>query len=294
MKRRARPGDPGDPGGPVNGDLVKLERELLAQVVLEKFTVTPKTVPTFGSVTLAWEVTLPNAPAFDITISLNTIFNKQAVEPKGTLTRTVSQSTTFTLAAVTEHAGRTLKSLTVNVDRSDCKSTIIADAFVITSILKTAFDSRFTGSDRFSLRGDGTEVVLGNGTITVHVPLTINVPDWFDADMSIDLQLAMAPGKPLHVRVSQTSVSVNWTFFENLLSLGCGSLVEGGMEQIATEFMRNIAEVEVAPEVEKQFIDQVNGFLKSLKDSDPAHREFLLTALILSPAGFNITACPKA
>jgi hypothetical protein len=130
--------------------------------------------------------------------------------------------------------------------------------------------------------------------IIIHVPLTINVPDWFDADMSIDLQLSMVPGKPLGVAVTQTSVDVDWTFLENLLSLGCGSLVESGMEQMAEAFMRNIAEAEIAPRVQQQFIDQVNSFLTSLKDSDPAHREFLATALILSPTGFSITGCPKA
>ena len=211
---------------------------------------------------------------------------------KGTASRTLSQSTAFTLAAVTDHAGRLLRSLNVTVDHSDCQTRVL-EAFVITSILKNEFDSRFTGSNKFSLRGDGTEATLGNGVIIIHVPLTINVPDWFDADMSIDLQLSMVPGKPLGLVVTQTSVDVDWTFFENLLSLGCGSLVESGMEQMAQAFMRNIAEVEIAPKVQKQFIDQVNSFLASLKNSDPAHREFLPTALILSPAGFSITGCPK-
>ena len=286
------PGD-GDDDVPGSAEQVKKERELLQKVVLDRFTATPKSVQTFGSVTLAWEVTLPNSPAIDISVSLNANINKQTVPPTGTVSRTLTQSTTFTLVAVTEHAGRTLRSLTVNVDRSACTSRLVADAFLMTSILKQAFNSRFSGSAKFSLRGDGTEVTLGNGTISIHVPLTINVPDWFDADMSIDIQLALSAGKPLRVGVVQTSVSVDWTFFENLLSLGCGGLVESGMEQIATEFMRNIAEVEVAPQVEKQLIDQVNNFLISLKDADPAHREFLPTALILNATGFSVTGCPK-
>ena len=245
-------------------------------------------MPTFGSVELAWEVTLPDDPIFDITITLN----KVAVPLKGTASRSVSQSTAFTLAAVTDHAGRLLRSLNVTVDHSDCQTRVL-DAFTITSILKNEFDSRFTGSNKFSLRGGGTEATLGNGVIMIHVPLTINVPDWFDADMNIDLQLSMVGGTPLGLVVTQTSVDVDWTFFENLLSLGCGSLVESGMEQMAEAFMRNIAEVEIAPQVQKQFIDQVNSFLTSLKNSDPAHREFLTTALILSPTGFSITGCPK-
>lgn len=280
--------DPGNDGNGTDIELQKEERELLKQVTLEKFTATPKTIPTFGSVTLTWEVTLPEDPVFDITITLN----KEAVAPTGSRSKTLSQSTPFILSAVTEHAGRLLRALNVTVDHSECQTRLV-EASLISSILKSEFDSRFSGSNRFSLRGDGTEVTLGSGAIMIHVPLTINVPDWFDADMSIDIQLSMVPGKPLGIAVSQTSVSVNWTFFENLLSLGCGNLVESGMEQMAQAFMRNIAEVEIAPEIQKQFIEQVNGFLTSLKNADPAHREFSATALILSPAGFSITGCPK-
>ena len=100
----------GDPGDGSNGDdieLKKKERELLSKVVLEKFTATPKTVPTFGSVALAWEVTLPEDPVFDITVTLN----KAAVPPQGSASRSLFQPTFFTLAAVTEHAGRLLRSL---------------------------------------------------------------------------------------------------------------------------------------------------------------------------------------
>jgi hypothetical protein len=277
-------------GGNGNGlELAKKERELLGKVVLKRFTATPQTVPTFGSVTLAWEVTLPENPVFDITVTLN----KAAVPPQGSASRSLFQPTFFTLAAVTEHAGRNLRTLDVAVDHAGCQTRVL-EASIITSILKNEFDSRFTGSDRFSLKGNGTDVTLGNGVIIINVPLTINVPDWFDADMSIDLQLAMAPGTPLSVVVTQTNVSVSWSFFENLLSLGCGNLVESGMEQMAQAFMRNIAEAEIAPRIQTQFIDQVNGFLSSLKDADPAHREFLPTALILSPTGFSIMGCPKA
>jgi len=72
-----------------------------------------------------------------------------------------------------------------------------------------ADNSRFSGSAKFSLRGDGTAITLGSGTIGIDVPLTLNLPDGFDADMSIDLQLAMASRKPLSVVVTRTSVSVN-------------------------------------------------------------------------------------
>ena len=179
------------------------------------------------------------------------------------------------------------------MDHGECQTRLL-EASLIAGILKQQFDSRFTGNSRFSLKGDGTAVTLGSGVININVPLTINVPDWFDADMSIDLQLGMAGGTPLSVVVNQTNVSVSWSFFENLLSLGCGNLVESGMEKMAQAFMQNIAESEVAPKIQQQFIDQVNSFLSSLKSADPDHREFLPTALILSPTGFSIMGCPKA
>jgi hypothetical protein len=279
-----KPGDGngGDPGDP------QKEREALQQVVLHSFTANPLTVKTLGTVSLSWNVTVPDSSPFDITVKLN----GQEVAPVGNASRVLTQNTTFTLAAATEHAGRQLKTISVHVDATECRSKTI-DPFLIMQPLKTEFDNRFSGSSKFKLRGNGTAVTLGNGTITINVPLEINVPDWFDADMNVFIQLAMRPGAPLSIVATSVSADVSWSFFENLASLGCGHFVESGMTQMAEAFLSDIVNTELAPKVEEKFKEQVKSFTDGLQAGDPQHRVFAVTALILSAAGFKFTACPK-
>jgi hypothetical protein len=270
--------DPGDP---------QKEREALKQVKLNSFVANPSTVKTLGSVALAWNVTVPFSP-FDIQVKLN----EKAVDPVGSESRTLIQSTAFALSASTDHAGRQLKVLTVHVDGSDCR-TQTTDPFPITQPLKTEFDNRFSASSKFSLSGNGTTVTLGNETINISVPLTINVPDWFDADMSIAIQLKLIDASPVTMIAPIVSADVSWTFFENLASLGCGHFVEGGMTQMAEAFLGNIVESELIPLVEQRISNAITTFTTSLQTADPSHRTFALAALILGPAGLKITACPK-
>ncbi len=74
---------------------------------LKRFGANPTTVPTFGTTTLSWSVTIPDSE-FDIGIELN----KQAVPVIGIKSLSLTQSTAFSLQAVTENAGRLLRRLT--------------------------------------------------------------------------------------------------------------------------------------------------------------------------------------
>jgi hypothetical protein len=271
--------DPGDP---------QKERDELKKVVLHSFTANPPNVKTLGSVALAWNVTLPPVSPFDIQVKLN----GQDVDPIGSATRTLLQTTPFTLSAATDHAGRQLRTLTVHVDGAECR-TQTTDPFAITQPLKTEFDKRFTGSSAFKLSGNGTSVTLGNETINISVPLTINVPDWFDADMSITIQLKVIDASPVTVIAPIVSADVSWSFFENLASLGCGHFVESGMTKMAEAFLGQIVQTELIPVVRKGLTDVIASFEASLKAADPGHRTFALGAFVLSPAGLKITACPK-
>jgi hypothetical protein len=278
---------PGD-GTIVDTGLAQKERAELQKVVLHSFNANPLAVKTFGATALSWNVTLPTDSPFDMSVLLN----GKDVAPIGNQTVNLLQTTVFTLSAATEHAGRQLRTLTVRVDASDCRAHTI-DPFLITQPLKTEFDTRFGGSSKFSLRGNGTTVTLGDGTINIDVPLTINVPDWFDADMNINIQLAVSGGSRVLVTAPVVSADVSWSFFENLLSLGCGDLVQSGMTQMAQAFLSDIVNSELVPKVTQAITDQVNGFITSLQTADPQHRTYVMTLLVLSGGGLTFTACPK-
>ena len=264
--------------------LVKKEREALKKVVAHSFAANPKSVKTFGTTTLSWNVTVPNSD-FDIAVQVN----KLPVPPTGSKGFPLTHTTAFTLSAVTENAGRQLRKLTVTVDASDCRSKLV-DAFPIVQVLKSEFDKQFSGSSKFKLRGNKTEVTLSDGTIGILVPLEIEVPDWFNADMNIGVQLAVFG---FTVSTKTLNVDVKWNFFEHLASLGCTGFVQSGMELIAKEFLLHIVNNELAPNVASGFKDQANKFVEDLKSADPQKRTFVTTSLVLSPAGVTITACPK-
>jgi hypothetical protein len=272
---------------PVDPNLVKKEQAALKKVTLKSFTANPRTVKTFGSTTLSWNVTVPESE-FDIFVKLN----DEVVAPTGSKTRALQQTTSFRLSASTENAGRLLRTVSVTVDASECKANLL-DAFVITQRIKTAFNQRFSGSSKFKLRDGGTEVTLSDGAISIGVRLEIEVPNWFNANMNIGIQLSVLGPERVKVASKNVSVNVSWGFFEHLASLGCTGFVQSGMEQLAREFMADIVDAEVAPAIAAGFNEELDKFLDSLKETDPPHRDFVMTFLTVSPAGVSFTACPK-
>ena len=87
---------------PVDPKLKEKEREELDKVVAKSFTADPRSVNTFGTTTLSWEVTLPANSPFDIAV----VLDGDAVQPIGNKSLSMSSSRTFSLGAKTEHAGR--------------------------------------------------------------------------------------------------------------------------------------------------------------------------------------------
>jgi hypothetical protein len=269
---------------PVPPTQIKKEREALKKVDLKRFGANPTTVPTFGTTTLSWSVTIPDSE-FDIGIELN----KQAVPVIGTKSLSLTQSTAFSLQAVTENAGRLLRRVTVNVDASDCESKRIDPNFIVLPI-KREIDQQFSSSSKLKLKSKKSEVILRDGAIEVSVPLGINVPDWFDADMNIGFRIAVSG---FSVVTEHVSVNVKWNFFEHLLSLGCTGFVQSGMEQLAREFMRHIVDAELIPRIATAFKGQADEFTAALQAADPQKRTFVTTRLTLTPAGVTIIACPR-
>ena len=273
------------------------EAAALKKVKLNSFTVLPAKVTPDGTVTAAWNVTVPSDTGFDILISLN----GQEVGTSGNKTFTVTQRTSFSLAAVINDPpipfdARILKSIIVLVNTSDCQDQPIP-ASILTGLLKNKLDSAFAGSDNFSLGDGGSTVTAGsNGLVDSHIPITINVPDWFDADMDFHIQLNIS-GAQGHVIVTAPVVDPtgSFPFLSDVLSGGCSDAVSTGMTKMAYAFLERIVDTELRPTVEQQIEDQVTKFTTQLQNSDPQHRTFAMTSLLFSAnEGLLITACPQA
>jgi hypothetical protein len=284
--------------GGVRNPLVETqaERDALNKVKLNKFAVVPAMVSPYGTVTASWDATVPNT-GFEIALKLN----GQVVANTGSKTFTVSQRTEFTLAAVIDDppeplAARILRTLQVIVNTSDCQNEGLPSS-AMTVPLKEAMDGAFSGAGSFTLKPGGSVVTAGaDGLADIHVPITINVPDWFDADMDIHLQLTIS-GADGHVFVAAPVVDpqVQWSLLSNLASLGCTDAIGQGMTKISQAFLERIVDEEIRPAVTQKIEDQVNTFLTTLHNNDAQKRTFTMTSLIFAAnEGLLITGCPQA
>ncbi len=281
-------GNGGDPP-----ELVKKEREALKTVVLHTFVVSPLTVKTFGTVTASWNVTVPTNTAFDMFVELN----GKAVPSTGSQTFTVNQQTVFELAtAISDDptVARILKQVTIHLDTSECRSQSFP-ASVVTVPLKQQFDDVFGGTSQFTLKDGGTSVTAGDaGAVNIDVPLSINVPDWFDADMNVVIQLTITGASQVFVAAPVVNPQVSWSFLSNLLSLACTSFIGDGMTQISKVFLEEIVDQQLRPAITQMLVDQIDMFTNSLQAADSQHRTYVMTSLTFSNAtGLVITACPK-
>ena len=285
-----------DPHGPV-GIPTKADTDALKQVEVNSFTVVPRNVSPFGTVTATWDVTIPES-AFDITL----VLHNQTVAATGTKTfKLATQSDSFALRAVINDpplpfASRLLKTIQVVVNTGDCQE-LNVPASAVTDPLKAELDSVFSSTDDFTLNDGGSVVTAGSdGLVDIHVPLTINVPDWFDADMDIHIQLTIN-GANGHVFVAAPVVDpqVSFSLLSNLASFGCTEAVGLGMTKMASVFLERIVDEELRPRVEQKIVEQVNSFLALLQNNDPQRRAFFMSTLTLSAGrGLIITGCPQS
>lgn len=297
MKKRIGPGGTGGPGGGGGGTATQEEKDALKQVKLKSFGVTPTTVSPFGTVTVTWDTTVPST-GFDIMIALN----GQTVANSGSMTVTLANQTkTFSLSAViddppTPRAARILRSIPVIVNLTDCQ-TAGAAASLVTVPIKQGMDAAFSGGGNFSLKDGGSVVTAGeDGLVDIHVPIAIEVPDWFDADMDIHIELTIT-GAAGHVFVAAPVVDpqVSWSLLSNLATLGCTAAIGDGMTQISHAFLERIVDNEIRPVVEQSIEGAVTTFLETFHNNDPQQRTFVMTTLTFSASrGLLITGCPQA
>ena len=260
-------------------------------VIVRSFSVTPEAVETGGACTVAWKISVPdNGVNYDLKL------NGQIIGMFGQkVFSNLTQTTDFLLSASTETEELLLRRLRVRVDTPECQWATPIDAFVITQQLKAEFDRRFSGNSNFSLRGTGTVVTLDLDTISIAVPVTIHVEDWFNADMDVAIKMSVVGGGgfPVNVLSRGVSLEVSWTFLEHLPSLGCTTFVESGMSQLGQVLMANIVNAELVPQVAKGFNDKVKKVLDDVQALDPQHRTYVLTFFELSADGVRFKVCPQ-
>jgi hypothetical protein len=273
-----------------NQAAVEQQFELLGAIQVVSFSAYPPEVVPFGATTLSWQVKLPTT--LHEPVSMIVDGKKSAAgATSGSVVATLTAGTQFALTASSTLVSRVIKTLAVTVDTSACKalgSTPVA-ASVLTAPLKQQLDGRFSGSSQFALRSGGTVVTPVDGGANIAVPLHLNIPDWFDAEMDITIQLGiwMAAVGAVSVQATRTDVHVTWTWLQDLA--GCTSFGE----KLSQSFMSEIVNNELVPLLAQQINGEVQSFAATQQKNDPQHRTFVLTSFSFGPDGLNFTVCPQ-
>jgi hypothetical protein len=244
--------------------------------------------------TLSWECSLPTNLHGIVTL----IVAGHAVTGSSPGTGTLSGSTSVTLDQTTEFGinaaygppddpvvsrGVVGALLTVPVNDSECKSFVPPFGVLgLVDTIKGTIDQALQGILR-----DKPKVTPGDGILSIAIPLNMNG----QGTMDISMELWFGVSDPNHtggvVSVAAHNVNVN-------VSLdGLASACEGVATQIAQAFMTEIANNQVASQVEKGLNDQVQQFATSAQEDDnPLHRVYALTSMVLTLDDLSFKLCP--
>jgi hypothetical protein len=286
---------PGDQD-PADTAQAKKEREALKKVKFHSFTATPPSIGPFHTSTLQWNVTVP--PSNDPVISIGVFLDDTEVSPTGSTTVSPTFTKTYRLTAAGEFASRLLGQTQVTVDFGACQTQELA-AGVLSQIVKTQIETMFAGSREMKLKQGGATVTLDNFKLAIAIPLEIEVPDWFNADMDVLLTFSLfAKPKPkpaLDMEVvsilDDVSVDVSWSLLSHLFSLGCTAVVQAALQKQAEVFLRDLMGATMAQQLADAIQLDVDTRLGVLNAPHPPH-PFRLHSMAVSANGISYRFCP--
>jgi hypothetical protein len=251
--------------------------EELGFIRVLSFTANPPSLPPFATTTLSWQLQIPT----NVHFPLQFLVNGQTFHGNhGSTNVQAIENGQFGLTAKTPLVERVIGSVTVNVDDSMCVPVTI-DPTTFGNVVKGQIVATFPASDQFSIRGDGPLVTLSNGTVTVDIPLNIDVPDWFDAEADFTVQLNVEPtGSQTALKIDVTLANVNtdisWSLFGEILSLGCEHFIETAMQKVAEAFVTQIVATQSVPNCKDALDNLVRTTAEVAKLNDQQHRDWFL------------------
>ncbi len=270
---------------------VQEERRLLNQLRLRTFTVTPDIIQPFQQATLRWEVTVPAAAAHVATLALG-----GAIVP-ATGTRSVSPLETggFVLEARSPLTKRILGSRVVQVDQTGLQERLVpvelmqGEAQGVKDLLRAG---------RLSSRGDVTVTMQPPDGILFHVPLKASIPDFYDADIDLDLPFTLAAvsqsdgERVLRVRLRRVGVDVIFHVLEHIFSVGTATAARAMLEPLAADLLQGFLGPQIEQLARAALQPVVDQMLVGMAATDPQHRTHRLYAIEAQPLNLVVLGAP--
>jgi hypothetical protein len=271
----------GEGGGGTASGAQEQEYEALGDILVLSFTASPPTVQPFVSATLAWSVEVPTALDAPVEIGVG---DEMSYGTSGTATVTPYMTTEYGLIAKTAIVERALTAVvTVSVDSSACVSANIPGT-AITGGFRNQIASIFQGSSNYSLGDYTVNINEADSTIDINVPLVIEVPDWFNANMTMSgsiyiTQEGLPPNASVLVQSRNVTANVSWSWYSNILSLGNTASAGAGMTQLAQVFLDEIVAQQVVAPMQNLVDQQIQASITAAQADHPGAGPYVLTSL---------------
>jgi hypothetical protein len=204
---------------------------------------------------------------------------------------------TFKLEAKAYVLRKTLGSVTVDLNDSECQTQAI-DEGSVTTFLREAVQIMVRGNTALKIRGEGGHATITvTGGLTLHVTLEIDVPNWFNADADIDFHYRVfldytSAARNVRVTPSGVGLDVSWHFLEHVLSLGCTGAVQGALEHVMQPLLKETFGTQVGTLVRLSLQQGTETFIELLNAVDDNNRTWRRFSARTSDGEIVFTFCP--
>jgi hypothetical protein len=230
---------------PPTKEMIEQALECLDNTTVNSFTASPSTVRPGHASTLKWKVTLP------VGCGVQLFLNGSPVAKSGSRSVAPTTTTIFRLVGRMFTVQRTLSSVTVAVDKSQCFVQSVDEA-TVRQMLRSLIESNLAGSPLH--QRSPADVEIDRNGIAVKLRLKVSVPNFFDPDLNINMVIgASAAGNNVVVSYRSYSNDLDWPWWVTGITLGISKFIE--------EVIESRIERQVKPLILQKLKEQIDSFI---------------------------------
>lgn len=250
-------------------EMIERAVECLGDTTVDVFTATPSTVKPGVESTLKWKVTVTGQCGVSLAL------NGSPVSKTGTRTVTPTTTTTYRLVGKMNTVERTLGTVTVAVDKSQCLIQSVDEA-TVRQMLQSQIEANLAGSP--IRQRSPASIEIDRAGIAVKLRLKVTVPGFFDPDLNIDMLIGVnAAGSNVVISFRSYSNDLDWPWWVTGITAGITKLIE--------EVIESQIEQKVKPLILQKLKEQIDSFISLIPAT---HR---LNALTTEPNEIRVLVC---
>jgi len=244
---------------PPTKEMIEEAMKCLANTEVQSFTASPATIRPGDASTLNWRVAIPGG-CQGMKLFLNTS-NGSPISKSGSRSVEPAITTVYSLIGRMHTVEQSLDAVTVAIDTSQCIIQSL-DEETVRQKLRSLIEASLAGSP-LSQRSPANVEIDRNG-IAVRLRLRVDVPNFFDPDLNVDLVIAVkAANNNVVTSYRSYSNDVDWPWWVTGITLGITEFIEGVIE--------SRIEQKIKPLILQQVKEQIESYLSLLPSTYRLH-----------------------